>query len=336
MPNTIKYSTSSQTLALRKGEFWIGVGDVEKGPTNTTGYWNGITPPSGGYTIYLYKAANGPSIYCPANDSELIWITNSVLQSTFTTVTQALNGYTNNPDKMAVNRDYPTISTDGLVFIADAGFTPSYPRTGATWYDVSVNGALGTITGATYSSSNEGVLVFDAANSDRVLVPNDTPIDLTTSATVIVWVKFSSIGSDMAIVDKSDVTFPFSTFTYGYSLFVDSIGYPYFAIGTGSDSYSVYSTSILTPATWYQIAGTYNASTSTLNLYVNGSLVAGPVACSPGGNIASSSARSLLIGSASLVIKNFTDGSIAIVQIYNRDLSATEISSNYSATQGRF
>ena len=43
MPNAIKYSASAQTLALKKGNFWIGTGDVGKGPTSTTDYWNGIT-----------------------------------------------------------------------------------------------------------------------------------------------------------------------------------------------------------------------------------------------------------------------------------------------------
>ena len=55
MPNAIKYNVSAETLALKKGNFWIGTGDVSKGPTSNTGYYNGITPPSGGYTIYLNK-----------------------------------------------------------------------------------------------------------------------------------------------------------------------------------------------------------------------------------------------------------------------------------------
>jgi hypothetical protein len=82
MPNPIKYSTSVQTLALKKGNYWIGTGDVGKGPTSVTDYYNGITPPSGGYTIYLNKASGGPSIYTAANDSQLILLTNSISVST--------------------------------------------------------------------------------------------------------------------------------------------------------------------------------------------------------------------------------------------------------------
>jgi hypothetical protein len=78
MPNAIKYSLSAQTLALKKGNFYIGTGDVGKGPTSTTDYYNGITPPSGGYTIYLNKASGGPSIYTASNDTQLVSLTNTI------------------------------------------------------------------------------------------------------------------------------------------------------------------------------------------------------------------------------------------------------------------
>ena len=78
MPNAIKYNTSAETLALKKGNFWIGTGDVGKGPTSSTGFYNGITPPSGGYTIYLNKATGGPSVYTVSNESQLTALTNSI------------------------------------------------------------------------------------------------------------------------------------------------------------------------------------------------------------------------------------------------------------------
>jgi hypothetical protein len=78
MPNAIKYNTSAETLALKKGNFWIGTGDVGKGPTSSTGYYNGITPPSGGYTIYLNKSSGGPSIYTVNTEAQLTGLTNTI------------------------------------------------------------------------------------------------------------------------------------------------------------------------------------------------------------------------------------------------------------------
>ena len=137
MPNAIKYSTSAQTLALKKGNFFIGTGDVPKGPTSTTDYWNGITPPGGGYTVYLNKASNGPSIYTCVNDSELITLTNKIAGASYTTAAQCLSYYLTQSDKMCLNRDYESISTNGLVLDLDAGFSCSYPRNGTSWLDMS-------------------------------------------------------------------------------------------------------------------------------------------------------------------------------------------------------
>ena len=137
MGNAIKYSLSGDTQSLNKGNFWIGVGDTGKGPTSSTSYWNGITPPASGYTIYLNRSNGVPSVYPISTNSQLISLTNSIGSQTFSTSTQCLNWFATQSDKMVVNIDYPTIVTTGLSLNLDAGFTPSYPTTGTTWYDSS-------------------------------------------------------------------------------------------------------------------------------------------------------------------------------------------------------
>ncbi len=159
MPNPIKYNTSTESNALKLGDFWIGTGDVSKGPTSITGYWNGITPPAGGYTVYLNKASKGPSISLCSNDADLIALTNRMSGNNYTTVSECLSYFSGQPDKVCFNRDYEGIVTDGLVLNLDAGFTPSYPKSGNTWYDISGNGNNGTlVNGPTFSG---GSLVFD-------------------------------------------------------------------------------------------------------------------------------------------------------------------------------
>ena len=69
MPNPIKYSVSSQPNALKKGNFYLGTGDVGKGPTSGTDYYNGIAPPNGGYTIY--QNINNPHLM---NNTLLYWV----------------------------------------------------------------------------------------------------------------------------------------------------------------------------------------------------------------------------------------------------------------------
>ena len=164
MPNAIKYSSIPQTLALQEGRFWIATGDVTKGETSVTNYWNGITPPTGGYTIYINKASQGPSIYVAANDSELISLTNAIAGTSFTTVYGCLYWYSTQTDKMVLNIDYPAIPTNGITFISDIGSTISYPMGGVTSssIDPSGNGGFSVVqNGPTYVTEYGGGFKFD-------------------------------------------------------------------------------------------------------------------------------------------------------------------------------
>ena len=71
--NHIKIGSSTK-LSLSKGNITVGVkGTTEYGPTSESGFYNGITPPVGGYTIYVEKVSQGPSIHVPANNTECMY-----------------------------------------------------------------------------------------------------------------------------------------------------------------------------------------------------------------------------------------------------------------------
>ena len=73
MANVIRYKTSQPTKrGLRKGNTVLGIGNENYGPTSTTGYVNGITPPDGGYVVYILSSNNDPAIYVANNDNDLI------------------------------------------------------------------------------------------------------------------------------------------------------------------------------------------------------------------------------------------------------------------------
>ena len=174
MPNPIKYSTGSETLALKKGNLYIGTGDVGKGPSDTTGYYNGVSPSSGGYVIYMNKtgAPGNLSYHNAPTDEALISFTNNLAGQSYTGVNQCLVYYAGQTDKVCVNRDYESIITNGLVLNLDAGFTPSYPTSGTTWYDISTGGNNGALTnGPTFNSGGGGSIVFDGVD-DYVDIPS--------------------------------------------------------------------------------------------------------------------------------------------------------------------
>lgn len=148
MPNLIKYSAGTETNALKNGNFWVGIGDVDKGPTSTTGYWNGINAPAGGYTIYVNKAANGPAIYVAANTTQLINLVRILSGTTFGSAAACINWANDNqPNVMITDREYPMTITDGLQFAFDTDYSISHSSDGTDkWYDM--------IGGASYTNGS--------------------------------------------------------------------------------------------------------------------------------------------------------------------------------------
>ncbi len=185
VPNYIKISGSLQSQAIRAGNIWIGTNDVKKGPTSTTGFYTGITPPHNGYTVYLDKASGGPSIYVPPSDQNLIALTNLITGGSYSTVNECLNYYASESTKKAFNKYYPTIVTDNIVYLIDAGFTASYPRNGTDVWDlgpnmkttVLQNGPIWALQGYFFmDGSDDGINV----NSNIMTV---------AEGTVVIWMR---------------------------------------------------------------------------------------------------------------------------------------------------
>lgn len=344
MPNTIKYSTNAQTLALKQGNYWIGTGDVEKGPTSTTDYWNGITPPSGGYTIYLNKASNGPSIYTAANDSALISLTNSIAGASYTTVAQCFNYFRTQNDKMVFNRDYEAIVTNGLVLCLDAGFRPSYTTSGTTWYNLSPNDDDATlINGPTFSSDNGGSIVFDGTDDYVVSTStSNTDVNSTTGFSFEVWVRpeftnaqitsDSQIGTILASRSRSVGN---HDYRIALALTNKSFGGDCLNLGINYILESTVTWRCTGPNAWTNNAWNHIVSVqlgTNLKIYVNNILLSDITAFT----VSSDATAKYYFGNR--LNSGFIGfpGKIAINRVYNRALSATEVLQNFNAQKARF
>jgi hypothetical protein len=315
MPNSIKYNVSAETLALKKGNFWIGTGDVGKGPTNVTGYYNGITPPSNGYTIYLNKSSNGPSIYTPNNDVELINLTNKIAGASYTTVAQCLTYYMEQTDKMVLNLDYPPIVTNGLVLNLDAGFTPSYPRTGTVWSNLSGSNNGTLVNSPTYS---DGSIVFDGVD-DCVTISTITLGNGNISWTINAWIKTTTNANGLG----------------QGSIISNSSGGPVYSmlgVNGGKIVYWTYQNSnwaqklgntTINDGNWHMLTWV-NYNNYTMDMYVDGVLDASVANSTSGNNNPLD-----IIGSSWAARYN---GSISNLFIYqNKSLTSQEVLQNYNS-----
>ena len=333
MPNPIKYSTSTQTLSLREGNFWIGTNDVSKGETLTTGYWNGITPPVGGYTIYLNKGGSqGPSIYVAADDSDLIFLTNRIAGSSYTTVNECLNYYISQSDKIVLNRDFDAITTDSLVYMVDSSFVSSYPRNGTTLYPVVANQAgvgNGTLTnGVVWGGSSGEVFTFDGSN-DFISIGNSNNFNNITwsnGLTLAVWYKIDDLtdfNSQFRCMIGSMVGRNFNFYLYGSTNNPTQLQYNFV-----SDYNSGFSNGITVSTTRYHL-GVFTLSPQGSTYYHDG-VASGTNGSGTPTYYQGAANQNLGRGytPGNLSTPNQWKGNISRFALYNKSLSQSEVLQN--------
>ena len=221
------------------------------------------------------------------------------------------------------------IVTDGLVFAVDAANYESYPGSGTTWTDLagSNNGTL--TNGPTFDSGNGGSIVFDGAN-DYINIANDLFSGNNEGTLEVI------LSTDDITNDKKFFTQEGSSGTSGGSslcLTCESGGirHRHFngnrTYGAGQISIgSIHHISVVIPPSATQ--------TDDLLVYIDaqnysGTQTAGGVQTL---NIDSGKTE---IGAETRFSKYF-DGKVYCVKVYNRALSAAEITQNYNSLKSRF
>jgi hypothetical protein len=338
MPNPIKYSTGTETLALKKGNFYIGTGDVGKGPSDVTGYYQGPSPASGGYVIYLNKSGvpGNLSYHSAANDSQLISFTNNLSGTSFTSATQCLVYYAGQTDKVCLNIDYEGIVTSGLILNLDAGFTPSYSRSGTTWYNLngSINGSL--TNGPTFNSDYGGNVIFDGVN-DYITTTFKTQDHFTNgqSFTISSFFKLRTSTYAKGFMGTQNFQSVPNSGGFGVMFFPTNKMGIFLTKSNGNGTQTTYQG--ICPIDyllnqWWNYTITF--SDGTLTAYSNAVV----------GNTDYSSSYTWSTSAINMLISASTQGGwgsyipmdLGTFSIYNRALSAAEVLQNYNAQKGRF
>jgi len=103
----------TQNNSRRKGNFLVGESTVGYGPTSTTGFYNGITPSEGGYTLYIDKETGGPSIYVFTGGTDLLNFCNSSFNANQTTIFGIIDWINEQNDKFVDPNYFEfTVKTD--------------------------------------------------------------------------------------------------------------------------------------------------------------------------------------------------------------------------------
>lgn len=223
------------------------------------------------------------------------------------------------------------IVSDGLVLHLDAAQLRSYSGSGTTWTDLSGNGNNGTLTNSpTYNSSNGGSIVFSRFAGNYVDITSSSTISFTTSCTLNVWFMLDDTenrwrGLLNKRLDSSNVA------NYGTNIFSNNQMQVFYRSSSGFQIAQDIFT--YTVGVWYNVCGTFtqNSTNTNIVIYRNATSVS---TLTGTGNLVSNSVNAT-VGASSPGFETL-DGKIAIAQIYNRALSATEVLQNYDAVKSRF
>jgi hypothetical protein len=168
----VKNSGIKLDNTIKRGNLALGINNIEYGPSQTTGYYSGMSIPTNGYVLYETNSGGRLRMYRAQNDAEFINIVNK-LGGNADTIDEALAFVTSNTNFLPLDKPISNISTDGLVLYYDANLISSYPKNGTTIYDLSGKGNNGVlINGVGFTDSGVARFQLDGTN-DRIDVPKD-------------------------------------------------------------------------------------------------------------------------------------------------------------------
>src|SRR5262249_43921003 len=136
--------------------------------------------------------------------------------------------------------------------------------------DSSGNGLTGILHGATWTTSGKyGSALSFNGNSSYVDLGNPPQLHITGSMTLSAWVyPTGNSREDGQIIAKSGTADGWQLKTSrdtGVRTFA-------IAISNGTKRFQRYSRTVIATNNWYHVAGVYNATSRTLDIYVNGVL----------------------------------------------------------------
>jgi hypothetical protein len=226
---------------------------------------------------------------------------------------------------------YTYVFDTGLIRIADVqlelkdhptAFSPSLTRSATqSLFDRTKN--LTSIDVSNVSFNSQGKMIFDGTN-DYIFSPSAAP-SFTNNVTFSCWFKTSVQQTNKYIMAMGKNL----TGNNGMDLCLQGTDVASYIVGSSSFIYLNHNTNYQNNQ-WHMLTVTYNGTSAVL--YYDGVAVnSGPFTQ----NVDIEATRRLAIGSWVNGGANF-NGEIDVMQIYNRGLSASEVSQNYNSLRKKF
>ena len=230
----------------------------------------------------------------------------------------------------------PKIVTDGLVLCLDAANTKSYPGSGTTWTDLSGNEYNFTLTNSPIFGTHNGTSCFTfSGTNDYATRAGSISHDIGTRCTLNIVMSsvnnanFGGCSRLFSVNDGSSSNVDFNTYFTTASCDQTKFGlwyksspgglYPTSSLKTTNDDYKFVTYKWTASNTAYVFVNGVQENSSAITTAFDYTAV-----------------QRMTIGmNSSLNIEN-SNIRVALIQMYNRELTASEIQQNFNALRGRF
>lgn len=192
-----------------------------------------------------------------------------------------------------------------------------------TWNDLSGRGNNGTlVNGPTYNTTNSGTFIFDG--TDDWIDCGNADIFSPPRLTASILVRCASFSTRPHLFGRGNGS------SGNFYMVVETNGTFNFFNDIGANWIVAAATPAFALNTWTYVTVTHDGNSS--KIYYNGTL---QVSNSRVGDLRNWQSNTLQIGSL-VNGGQLINGSVSLVHLYNRALSATEIQQNYTAIRGRY
>lgn len=220
------------------------------------------------------------------------------------------------------------IIKNGLVLFMDAGNLASAPTSGGNiWRDISGNNNNGTFFNTpTFNVFNKSIK-FNGTNS-YINCGNNTSLDFTSTFTLSHWFLLND-DTNVNMLASRERTPISNSYTFHHLAGGKN---PRLLFQNGAGSVDATSSTILSPGKIYNFTSVL--TTSQIIHYINGKLDStfSSLSLAPNYN----PANNWLLGAAIYSVSFYGNQNQFMTMMYNRDLSAAEVRTNFNATKARF
>lgn len=162
---------------------------------------------------------------------------------------------------------------------------------------------------------NKGIdFEYDSSQYATIADAAQTGLDITTSFSIVGWVKPESLAATFGMCGKDDLT-------DGYAVTIATTGQVNFVTRSLGTASTVSPTGAVGTGAWYHIAGVWDDDANTKVLYVNGSKVGESTGVT--GTMAGNAAAFFVGCTRSTV--NYADGMVDDLAIFSRALGSGEV-----------